>query len=181
MLIPGHIGFTFGVCFTFSNFFKIPLNLKTLGIIALVSLVPDIMDKGIHLLIPRYPDHAIFHSMFLYGIFCCIVMILRKWTAAKISGILIFNSALDLVNNEPGILVYPLTGFIDRNHLSAPVGDKILERLPQIFSVKDFTGHYLLFEISGLLLITITTIAVFIDNKKSGATAPDLIGCRKDK
>lgn len=173
MLIPGHIGFTFGVCFVFSKICKSPLTLKTLGIIAFISLIPDIMDKGIHLLIPRYPDHAIFHSMFLYGVFGGIVLLFRKWTAAQISGILILNCALDLVNNEPGILVYPLTGFIDRNHLSAPVGEKILERLPQIFSLKDFTGHYLLFEIPGLLLIALVSIVVLIDNSRSKAITPD--------
>jgi hypothetical protein len=158
MLIPGHIGFTFGAYYFLSKFNdKITLNLHNLCVVAFVALIPDIGDKSLHLLFPLYPDHAIFHSMFLYSTAGLVFIALKKPKSLFVVGILFFHSVLDLVNNGPGLLIYPLTGFFDRVHHYPPVGTKILERLPEMFSMTDFTGHYLLFEIPGLILIVMVS------------------------
>lgn len=158
MLIPGHIGFTFGAYYLLSKSTDdVTLNLRNLCIVAFIALIPDIGDKGLHLLFPRYPDHAIFHSMFLYSVSGLFFFAFKKWKALLAVGILFFHCTLDLVNNGPGLLIYPLTGFFDRVHHYPPVGTKILQRLPEMFSLTDFTGHYLLFEILGLVLIVLVS------------------------
>lgn len=180
MLIPGHIGFTFGTCYIFSKTVsKKTMTFRALGLIAFIALIPDICDKGLHLLFPRYPDHAVFHSMFLYALIGISFFLVKKWNALSIIGILFLNCLLDLINNPPGSLIYPLTVFTGKAHHYPPVGSKIIERLPQIFSIKDFTGHYLLFEIPGLLLIIYVLIKTKLDNKfihKSSHSIPtDLV------
>ncbi len=180
MLIPGHIGFTFGAFYIFSKTVsKKIIKFKDLGLIAFIAIIPDIGDKGLHLLFPHYSDHAAFHSMFLYGMIGISFYLAKKWNALSIIGILFLNCILDLVNNQPGSLIYPLTGFTDRAHYYPPVGNEIIERLPQIFSIKDFTGHYLLFEIPGLLLIIFFLIKAKLDSKfihKSSRSIPiDLV------
>ena len=166
MLIPGHIGFSFGACYIVSKLAtKKNLTLNNLGLIAIIALIPDIGDKGLHLFFPRYPEHAIFHSMFLYSIIGIALVLSKHWKALSIIGILFLNCLLDLVNNPPGSLVFPLTGISDRTHFYPPVGTEVLERLPQIFSLKDFTGHYLLFEITGLLLIAFVLTKTKKDNR----------------
>jgi hypothetical protein len=158
MLIPGHVGFTFGVYYLFSKFNdKVTLNLRNLCVVAFIALIPDIGDKSLHLLFPLYPDHAIFHSMFLFTMTGLFFIAFKKQKALFVVGILFFHSVLDLVNNGPGLLIYPLAGFVDRIHHYPPVGTKILQRLPEMFSMTDFTGHYLLFEIPGLVLILVVS------------------------
>jgi hypothetical protein len=158
MLIPGHIGFTFGAYYILSRSTdKVTLSLHNLCVVAFIALIPDIGDKSLHLLFPLYPDHAIFHSMFLYTATGLFFIAYKKPKALFVVGILFFHSVLDLVNNGPGLLIYPLTGLVDRVHHYPPVGTKILQRLPEMFSLTDFTGHYLLFEIPGLILIVVVS------------------------
>ena len=93
--------------------------------------------------------------MFLYAATGIFFMALKKLMVLLVVGILFFHCVFDLVNNEPGLLIYPLSGFFDMVHHYPPVGEKILQRLPEMFSITDFTGHYLLFEITGLILIVL--------------------------
>jgi hypothetical protein len=160
MLIPGHIGFTFGAVYLLMRVRKKnTLTIKNLSIIAFIALLPDIGDKGLHLFFPRYPEHAVFHSIFIYSLFALGFLATKHWKALFVVEILLLNCLIDLENNPPGVLVYPLTGLTDRAHHYPPVGTKILERLPEIFSMKDFTGHYLLFEIAGLIIMVLVALS----------------------
>jgi hypothetical protein len=158
MLITGHVGFTLGTYYLLcKSTNKVTLIGSNLFLIAFVAITPDICDKSLHLLFPRYPDHAIFHSMFLYAAAGIFFMAIKKLKVLFVVGILFFHCVLDLVNNGPGLLIYPLSGFFDRVHHYPPVGEKILQRLPEMFSITDVTGHYLLFEITGLILIVLVS------------------------
>ena len=169
MLIPAHVGFTFTLVVAVSKIRKVPFpTLKQLGFFAVIAILPDILDKSIHLLFRPYPDHGVFHSFFIYGLLALFLAWRKNYKTMFIILLLIFHSVLDLVSTFPGALIYPLRGFVDRTHWYAPIGEHYMKGLPSELQITiPDTTHFLVFEIIGVILIAIITTASYYESKSS--------------
>lgn len=168
MLIPAHVGIPLSLYFGYSVIVeKRTPSIKQLLIVSFVSLIPDIVDKTIHLLFPVYPDHAIFHSYFIFFMLGIVLIVIKKWNLLFIPILLSIHSSLDMVSTAPGALIYPLRGFVDRAHHFAPIGNKIIHRLPEVFAVRGFKGHYVAFEVIGIFLIlAVAFMSIYYHTRK---------------
>jgi hypothetical protein len=154
MLIPGHVGFTLGVATLVQKIRKAPpFSVRQLLVFAWFALLPDILEKSLHWLIPSYPDHLLFHSAFLY-----VVALLALWKFRVRFMVLVYvaimggHVILDLANDDPRYLIFPLLGWPGWPHSVKPLGKLVMDRLPTFLSVTIWSGHYLVFELMGALL-----------------------------
>ena len=54
-------------------------NMK-IGLVMGFGLMPDILDRLVHLVVHGYPDHGVFHSVFLYALALPLVFLfMRRW------------------------------------------------------------------------------------------------------
>jgi hypothetical protein len=152
MHIAGHVGFTLGAATLIQKVRKCPpLPKRQLLIFAFIALLPDILDKSFHRLIPGYPDHLLFHSLILYA-----VMLLALWRFHSrflvYVAIMAFHPILDLANDDPRYLIFPLLGWPGWSHAVEPLAKPVMERLPSFLSATIWSGHYLVFELAGAVL-----------------------------
>ncbi len=153
MHIAGHIGFTLGLSQVL-GVREAPFSRKRLAAVAAVALLPDVFDRAIHLLIPSYPLHGIFHSIPLYVLL--FIAVSAAYKQMMIYPVLAaFSAALDLFNVNPESLLYPFYSEASTAHLPV-VRTRIegfMSSLPGIMGYRFPSGHYLLFEAAGLLII----------------------------
>lgn len=152
MHITGHVGFTLGLFALLNK--KRTLTYKTCLILAVVALLPDILDSGIHMMIPKYPTHGIFHSIFFYAVSLPIAFLVFKRKLIYLT-IMMTHVLFDIVNVDLRALMYPVYGWSGgyKGHpLPSPV-ESFLDYWPKTIGYKLPEGHYLLFEIVGIILI----------------------------
>jgi hypothetical protein len=155
MHIAGHVGFTIGF-FTLLNKNR-NLTYKTCLIIAVVALLPDILDSGIHMMISMYPTHGVFHSIFFYAVSLPVVLLVFKRTFIYLT-VMIINVMFDIVNVDLRAFMYPIYGWSEGysgHPLQSPV-ESFLDYWPKTIGYKLPEGHYLLFEIIGMLIIVVS-------------------------
>ena len=153
MHIVGHIGFTLGAATLLQKMRNWPpFKRWQLVWLALVALLPDILDRSLHLLLPNYPEHMIFHAMPIYLVVVPLLWMFHRKVAAC-GGIMAFNAALDIVNVDPRALFFPLFGWFDWSMTGRPLIEPYMNRLPSFLAAMNRTGHYLIFEVAGLLMI----------------------------
>ena len=152
MNIMGHVGFTLGLVTVIQKIRgRPPASVHRLLVFAGFALLPDILDKSLHLIFPRSPDHLIFHSVFFYLIAILIVWQVRpRWLVYV--AIMAFHLVLDLANDDPRYLAFPLFGWPVAGAMVEPLGHHMMDRLPAFVSIKIWSGHYLVFELIGTLL-----------------------------
>ena len=166
MHILGHVGFTLaGATLVQKIRQDPPLTLRQLIVFAGVSLVPDILDRILHLLFPQYPDHLLFHSAFLYAIAGLILWVRHSRFLVYVI-ILAFHLVLDVPNTDPRYLLFPLFGWPDPSHSVAPLTNPLMTHLPAFLSVTDRAGHYLVFELVGTFL-TVWACWIAVKNSRN--------------
>ena len=152
MLIPGHVGFTLGLATLVQKVRKQPpLDLRQISLFAVASLLPDILDKSLHWLYPRYPEHQVFHSFVFYAIALLVLWRIHSRLLIYV-GFMALHPVLDLANNAPRDLFWPVNGWMDWS-AGRPLIDPLMNRLPPFLSIKFCSGHYSVFEVVGLALI----------------------------
>jgi len=152
MLIPGHVGFTLGLATLVQKVRKQPsLDLRRLSLFAFASLLPDILDKSLHWLYPRYPEHLVFHSFVFYSIALLVLWQMRSRLLVYV-GIMALHPVLDFANIDPRDLFWPLKRWMRWNG-GRPLIEPLMHRLPPFLSIKFCSGHYRVFEVVGLALI----------------------------
>ena len=153
MLIPGHVGFTLGLATLVQKVrSQPPLDLRQLSLFSFMSLLPDILDKSLHWLYPTYSEHQVFHSFVFYAI----ALLALWWMHSRFIvylGIMALHPVLDFANTDPHAMFWPLFGWIDWNSGDRPLIEPLMNRLPPFLSVTVLWGHYLVFELVGLVLI----------------------------
>ena len=167
MNIAGHVGFTF-VLYEVIRKYNKSLILNNLIAIAIVALLPDILDRTIHLIIPKYPAHGIFHSVFFYASSLLFAVLLFRRIIIYLA-IMMTNVAFDIVNVSLRAFMYPVYGWTEDyvgQALPSPV-KPFLDHWPQTIGYKLPTGHYLLFELAGILLIILIISKRIISSKKA--------------
>ncbi len=153
MYLTGHTGLTLGIA-ALLNRGKAPMSYKRIALVMVFALMPDILDKGLNLVVPGYPDHAIFHSLFLYAaLFAAAYLFMRRFLPYV--GIMAMNVLFDVVNVDPRAFVYPVFGWSDPFQGKALPGllKPVIQWWPEAMRYKYPFGHYLLFEAGGLFLI----------------------------
>jgi hypothetical protein len=152
MYIPGHIGFTLGALNLTKE--RKYFNGKGIFFVAALALMPDILDHSIHLVLPSYPQHGIFHSLFLYAAALPVAFLFLKRLFLPLA-LMSFNEVLDIANTDLRALLYPiygLTGPLRGTTIESPVVT-FLNRWPGSIGYKLPTGHYVIFEAIGLAFI----------------------------
>jgi len=150
MLIPGHVGFTLGLATLVQKVRKQPsLDLRRLSLFAFASLLPDILDKSLHWLRPDYPDHLM---LVFYSAAMLVLWRMRSRLLVYV-GIMVLHPVLDFANTDPHAMFWPLFGWIDWSSGGRPLIELLMNRLPPFLSVTVLWGHYLVFELVGLVLI----------------------------
>ena len=83
MHIVGHIGFTLGAATLLQKMRNWP-SFKPWQLVwlALAALLPDILDRSLHLLQPIYPDHLIFHAIPIYLVVVPLLWMFHRKVAA---------------------------------------------------------------------------------------------------
>jgi len=109
MHIAGHVGFTFAF-YEFIRKYNKSLILNNLITIAFVALLPDILDRSIHLVIPKYQAHGIFHSVLFY-IPSLLIAVLFFRRVILYLAIMMTNVAFDIVNVNLSAFMYPVYGW----------------------------------------------------------------------
>lgn len=152
MLIAGHIGFTLGAATLMQQLRKRPALLDSqLALLAVVALLPDILDRSIHFVYARYPEHLLFHSLPLYALAIAGMWKLDRKIAFYLM-VMAFNVGLDFVNNSPDALLFPIgeLGFpLPTQSLAAA----LVPRLPHWLTIT-LAGHCIVFELTGVVLGT---------------------------
>lgn len=152
MHIAGHIGFTLAGATVIQQLRKRPaLGLRTLSLYATCSLLPDVLDRAIHMLDSNCPDHFIFHSIPLYGLALFIVWKSYPRCFAPLL-VMAFHPVLDLMNSDPSSLIFPLYGWVDWEPSFQGLGYYIMRPLPRFLHGTFAGGHYWFLELIGLLL-----------------------------
>ena len=165
MNIAGHVGFTF-VLYEFIRKYSKSLILNNLLAIAIVALLPDILDRSIHLIIPKYPAHGIFHSFIFYvGSLLIAVLLFRRIIIYL--AIMMTNVAFDIVNVSLRAFMYPVYGWTEDYVRQPSSVESFLNHWPQTIGYKLPTGHYLLFELAGILLIILIISKRLVSSKKA--------------
>ena len=152
MHLLGHVGFTLGLVTAIQKIRgRPPVPVHRLLVFAGFALLPDILDKTLHLILPKCPDHLIFHSVFFYLIALLIVWQVRpRWLVYV--AIMAFHLVLDLPNDDPRYLAFPLFGWRIAGPMVEPLGQHVMNQLPAFLSTKIWVGHYLVFEMTGAFL-----------------------------
>ena len=152
MHIAGHVGFTLGLFTLFDK--NTNLTYKTCLILAVVALLPDILDSGIHLMIPKYPTHGIFHSLIFYAVSLPVVFLVFKRTFIYLT-VMIINVIFDIVNVDLRALMYPIYGWPEvykGQAIPSPI-ESFFNSYPNTIGYKLPDGHFLLFEAMGMILL----------------------------
>jgi len=146
MLLFGHIGITLGIAWLIESKLKVKIDYK---LIAIGSLLPDIIDKPVGMILLPLNNGRVFgHTLLFVLILLLIGLKYRK------SLFLSFASFLHLIEdeiwNEPETLFWPLFGFEfpAKEHLS------FYEYLSKILS--EYTpslSHVFISEVIGLIMI----------------------------
>jgi len=153
MLIPGHVGFTLGIVTLIQKARKRPpLTCQRLFLFSFVALLPDILDRSLHWLYPHYPDHLLFHSLVVYALALLVLWRVRPLFLACV-GVMAFHAVLDFVDVNPRFLLWPVFGWGGGNDVGHPLVDPVMNGLPSFLSVTVLHGHYLIFEVAGILMI----------------------------
>ncbi len=172
MHIAGHMGFTLGLSRVLGAG-KALSPWKRFAAIASLALLPDVFDRAIHLLVPSYPLHGIFHSLPLYVLLVSALSVVRK--ELMVYPVLVaFSVLLDLLNVNPESLLYPFYSEASTAHLPV-VRTRIegfMSSLPGIIGYRFSSGHYLLFEIVGFLLILSALRNVVREREEEGRRTP---------
>ncbi len=152
MHLLGHVGFTLGLVTAIQKIRgRPPEPVHRLLVFAGFALLPDILDKSLHLMFPKYPDHLVFHSVFFYLIALLIIWQVRpRWLVYV--AIMAFHLVLDLPNDDPRYLAFPMFGWPAPGPMVEPLGQHVMNRLPAFLSTKIWAGHYLIFELTGAFL-----------------------------
>ncbi len=153
MFVFGHTGITLG-CYVLLKKEKQDISYKKLFFVSVFALMPDLIDRGIHYLIPSYPDHGLFHSIIFYcGILPILFLFFKQ--SITIALIMVGNVVLDIANNNVHSLIYPICGWsVNRRgpHIPSPVMS-LLDQWPETVGFKLQCGHYFLFEAIGGVII----------------------------
>lgn len=153
MYIFGHTGLTFA-------FYKLLkkdnqlLTSKNILTLAIVASLPDLLDSGIHLTIPKYPTHGIFHSIFFYAVSFPIAFFVFKRMLIYLA-IMIANVMFDIVNVDLSAFLYPVYGWAEKSNghaIPSPI-QTFMDQWPKTIGYKLPEGHYLVFEIIGVICI----------------------------
>ena len=152
MLIPGHVGFTLGLATVVQKVrHQPPVNFQQLSIFAFAALLPDILDKSLHWLCPTYSEHQVFHSFVFYAS----ALLVLWWMDSRLLlyvGIMALHPLLDFANNDPRDLLWPASSWMGWTG-GRPLIEPYMHRLPPYLSMTVLWGHYLAFELAGLVLI----------------------------
>ncbi len=148
MYLTGHTGLTLGIV-SLLNRGKGPMSKRKIAAVMGFALMPDVLDRLVHLVVPGYPDHGVFHSVFFYALALPLVFLFMRRALPYIS-IMAMHIFFDLVNVDPRALVYPL----DLNlGLNRDLGLNLKGHLPGEFLFRFPFGHYLIFEALGAIVI----------------------------
>ncbi len=175
MYIAGHIGFTLGA-FGLLRRKKASFSLKEVIIFSAVALVPDALDRAVHFVASTYPLHGLFHSLPFYAVMICIFSLTYK-KAVVYPAMMAFSAALDFLNVNPGSLLYPLS-WASTAHVPLVRGkiEAFMGHFPHTLGYRLSVGHYLVFELIGLLIIVLTVrkaVAKSRDNAISARAIED--------
>jgi LexA-binding, inner membrane-associated putative hydrolase len=105
MYLTGHTGLTLGVV-TLLQSKKRPMSNRKIGVVMGFSLMPDILDRLLHIVVRGYPDHGVFHSVFFYALAVSLVFLFMRRALPYIS-IMAMHILFDLVNVNPRAFLYP--------------------------------------------------------------------------
>ncbi|NOZ69343.1 MAG: hypothetical protein GXP46_08910, partial [Deferribacteres bacterium] len=159
----GHVGFTLGL-FTLLNKGERYLSYKKMLALSVAALSPDILDRSIHLIRPKYPTHGIFHSLPFYIVLLPIAFFVFRKAFIYLS-IMTANVIFDFVNSDLRSFVYPFNNKI--NKFKVFDFPALLDHWPQTIGYKLPSGHYLVFEAVGMLLVVLIVSKRLIGYNKS--------------
>jgi len=157
MYLTGHTGLTLGIAVLLQRE-KRPMSNGKIGLVMAFSLMPDILDRLVHLIIRGYPDHGVFHSAFFYAFAVPLVFIFMRRALPYIS-IMAMHILFDLVNVDPRVFIYPNYGWLKPVYPIKPLVPNLAPGLyprgylPAEFLYKFPFGHYLIFEALGAIVI----------------------------
>lgn len=154
MFIFGHIGFTLTAYAVYKR--KEPICLKSALLVSTLALMPDILDRGMYLIIRSYPVPGVFHSALFYAMAIPLTFLFfRIFLSYPI--ILSGNVILDVVNTDLRAFIYPLYGWtngLSQEAVYWPLRT-FLDDWPRTIGYRIPTNHYLIFEVVGLILIVL--------------------------
>ena len=159
MYLTGHTGLTLGIV-SLINRGKGPMSYNKIFTVMGFSLMPDILDRVTHLIVPGYPDHGVFHSVFFYALAIPLFYaFMRKWL--PYISLMAMNVFFDIVNVDPRVFIYPHYGWLKQVYTGRALSfaGPLKQHLPHELLATFAHGHYLIFEAIGVVLIA----AVLID------------------
>ena len=148
MYLAGHTGLTLGIVSLLQRG-KGPMSKKKIAAVMGFALMPDVLDRLVHLVVPGYPDHGVFHSVFFYALALPLVFLFMRRALPYVS-IMAMHIFFDLVNVDPRSLFYPLG--LNLN-LGLNLGLYLRGHVPSEFFFRFPFGHYLIFEALGAIVI----------------------------
>lgn len=167
MYLTGHTGLTLGVV-TLLQRGKGPMSKRKIAAVTGFALMPDILDRFVHLVVPGYPDHGVFHSVFFYALAVPLVFLFMRRALPYIS-IMAMHIFFDLVNVDPRAFIYPHYGWLKPVYtdgkpfflkldllglnLNLNLGLNLRGYVPSEFFFRFPFGHYLIFEALGAIVI----------------------------
>jgi hypothetical protein len=152
MYLTGHTGLTLGAAMLL-NRGKRPMSNRKIGMVMGFALMPDILDRLVYLVVPGYPDHGVFHSVFFYALALPLAFVFMR-RALPYVAIMTMHVFCDLANVSPKTFLYPLYGWLKPVYGVDPDLDFYLRgHLPAEFLCKFPFGHYLVFEALGAIVI----------------------------
>jgi len=156
MYLTGHTGLTLGIAALLQGG-KGPMSNRKIGVVMGFSLMPDILDRLLHLAVRGYPDHGVFHSVFFYALAVPLVFLFMLRALPYIS-IMAMHIIFDLANVDPRAFLYPHYGWLKPVYnggkpIFLDLGLNLRGYLPAEFLYKFPLGHYLIFEALGAVVI----------------------------
>lgn len=158
MYLTGHTGLTLGIAAILQRG-KGPISNGKICVVMGFALMPDILDRLLHLVVLGYPDHGVFHSVFFYAPALPLIFIFMRRALPYIS-IMAMNVFFDLVNVDPRVFIYPHYGWLKPVYTGAKplfpnldLVSNLRVYLPAEFFYKFPLGHYLIFEALGAVVI----------------------------
>lgn len=151
MFIFGHVGFTTAAYAL--NKRRQPFCFKKVLLIGTLALMPDVFDRVLQLIIKTYPVPGLFHSLLFYASALTLSFFFFRHFFYYLI-IMAGHVVLDIVNTNLGSLMYPLFGLANNMGGAAMESPFIfLNHWPKTVGYRLQTGHYLIFEAMGILLI----------------------------
>lgn len=158
MYLTGHTGLTLGIV-SLLNRGKGPMSRRKIAAVMGFALMPDVLDRLVHLVVPGYPDHGVFHSVFFYALALPLVFLFMRRALPYIS-IMAMHIFFDLVNVDPRAFIYPHYGWLKPVYsggnalfLNLDLGLDLRGYVPSEFFFRFPFGHYLVFEALGASVI----------------------------